>query len=48
MPRITPLSLQGPAGALQAELIEPDAAPSFVATVAHPIHSTVATWTTTS
>ena len=36
MPRITPLSLQGPAGALQAELIEPDAAPSFVATVAHP------------
>lgn len=36
MPRITPLELQGPAGALQAELIEPDAAPSFVATVAHP------------
>ncbi|MCY3931497.1 MAG: alpha/beta hydrolase [Acidobacteria bacterium] len=36
MPRITPLSLQGPAGALQAELIEPDAAPSFGATVAHP------------
>ena len=36
MPRITPLSLQGPAGALQAELIEPDATPSFVATVAHP------------
>lgn len=36
MPRITPLSLQGPAGALQAELIEPDAARSFVATVAHP------------
>lgn len=36
MPRITPLSLQGPTGALQAELIEPDAAPSFVATVAHP------------
>lgn len=36
MPRITPLGLQGPAGALQAELIEPDTAPSFVATVAHP------------
>lgn len=36
MPRITALSLQGPAGSLQAELIEPDAAPSFVATVAHP------------
>ena len=36
MPRITPLSLQGPAGSLQAELIEPDMAPSFVATVAHP------------
>lgn len=36
MPRITPLELQGPAGALQAELLEPDAAPSFVATVAHP------------
>ncbi|MXX75733.1 MAG: alpha/beta hydrolase [Holophagales bacterium] len=36
MPRITPLSLQGPAGALQAELIEPDATASFVATVAHP------------
>lgn len=36
MPRITPLELQGPAGALQAELLEPDAALSFVATVAHP------------
>jgi hypothetical protein len=36
MPRITPLELQGPAGALQAELLEPDATPSFVATVAHP------------
>ncbi len=36
MPRITPLELQGPAGALEAELVEPDTAPSFVATVAHP------------
>ncbi len=36
MPRITPLELQGPAGALEAELLEPDAAPTFVATVAHP------------
>ena len=36
MPRITPLELLGPAGALQAELIEPDATPSFVVTVAHP------------
>ena len=36
MPRITPLELQGPAGALQAELVAPGAAPSFVATVAHP------------
>ena len=36
MPRITPLELQGPAGALQAELVEPETAPSFVATVAHP------------
>ena len=36
MPRITPIQLQGPAGALQAELLEPEAVPSFVATVAHP------------
>lgn len=36
MPRSTPLSLQGPAGALQAELLEPEATPAFVATVAHP------------
>ena len=36
MPRITTLDLQGPAGALQAELLEPDTRPSFVATVAHP------------
>ncbi len=36
MSRITPLEFQGPAGRLEAELIEPDAAPSFVATVAHP------------
>ncbi len=36
MPRITTLDLQGPAGALQAELLEPDAPPAFVATVAHP------------
>ncbi|MYB18622.1 MAG: alpha/beta hydrolase [Holophagales bacterium] len=36
MPRLTPLSLQGPAGALQAELLEPEATPAFVATVAHP------------
>ena len=36
MPRITPLDLQGPAGTLQAELLEPGATPSFVATVAHP------------
>ena len=34
--RITPLELQGPAGLLEAELLEPDAAPSFAATVAHP------------
>ena len=36
MPRITPLELQGPAGALEATLVEPEAPPTFVATVAHP------------
>ena len=36
MPRITPLELQGPAGLLEAELLEPETPPIFVATVAHP------------
>ncbi len=36
MPRITPLELQGPAGLLEAELLQPEALPSFTATVAHP------------
>ncbi len=36
MPRITPLELQGPAGLLEAELLEPEAPPRFTATVAHP------------
>ncbi len=36
MPRITSLELQGPAGLLEAELCEPELAPAFVATVAHP------------
>ena len=36
MPRITPLELQGPAGLLEAELLEPESPPVFVATVAHP------------
>lgn len=36
MPRMTPLELQGPAGLLQAELLEPEAPPVFAATVAHP------------
>ncbi len=36
MPRITPLELNGPAGLLEAELIESEAPPIFVATVAHP------------
>ena len=36
MPRITPLELQGPAGLLEATLVEPEAPPTFVATVAHP------------
>ena len=36
MPRITPLELQGPAGALEALLSEPETAAAFVATVAHP------------
>ncbi len=36
MPRTTPLELQGPAGALEATLVEPEAPPTFVATVAHP------------
>ena len=36
MPRITPLELQGPAGLLEAELLEPETPPVFVATVAHP------------
>ena len=36
MPEITPLELKGPAGRLQAELLEPAAAPAFTATVAHP------------
>ena len=34
--RTTTLELQGPAGLLEAELLEPEAAPAFVATVAHP------------
>lgn len=34
--RTTTLELQGPAGLLEAELVEPEAAPTFVATVAHP------------
>ena len=36
MPRITPLELKGPAGLLEAELLEPETPPVFVATVAHP------------
>ena len=36
MPRITPLELHGPAGLLEAELLEPETPPVFVATVAHP------------
>ena len=36
MPRITPLELQGPAGLLEATLLEPERLPVFVATVAHP------------
>ncbi|MCE2559417.1 MAG: hypothetical protein J4F98_12650, partial [Acidobacteria bacterium] len=36
MPRITPLELKGPAGLLEAELLEPKTPPVFVATVAHP------------
>ena len=36
MPRITPLELQGPAGLLEAELLEPETPPVFAATVAHP------------
>ena len=36
MPRITTLELQGPAGLLEAELLEPETPPVFVATVAHP------------
>ncbi len=36
MPRITPLELAGPAGRLEAELLEPDSPPVFAATVAHP------------
>ena len=36
MPRITPLELHGPAGLLEAELLEPEAPPAFAATVAHP------------
>lgn len=36
MPRVTHLELKGPAGLLEAELLEPAVPPIFVATVAHP------------
>ena len=36
MPRITPIELKGPAGLLEAELLESETPPVFVATLAHP------------